>query len=114
MSTSYDEVMVSLGLEPSTPRAERGRVEHEHGDHRRYVQGCRCGECREAFRIYHVAWRAKQRSKPSGADRAGHGKPSTYRNYGCRCDECRAANSADVAAYRARRRERAAKGGEGR
>lgn len=104
MTASYDEVMVSLGLEPSTPK----RMPPEHGDYRRYTKGCRCNECREAMRLYHIAWRAKQRSNPSGADRAGHGKPSTYRHYGCRCEACRAANTADVNAYRARRRGRAA------
>ncbi len=104
MSASYDDVMVSLGLEPSAPK----RVAAEHGAHRRYLNGCRCGECREASRLYQAAWRAKKRSDPSSADRAGHGKATTYRAYGCRCGACRAANSADVAAYRARRRERAA------
>jgi hypothetical protein len=107
MSASYDEVMASLGLEPSTPK----RAPAEHGDHRRYLNGCRCNKCRAASRRYQAAWRAEKRSDPANADRAGHGKTTTYRAYGCRCEACRAANTADVAAYRARRRERAAKGG---
>lgn len=107
MPTSYDELMMSLGLEPSTPK----RLAAEHGDHRSYLNGCRCAECREACRLYQAAWRAEKRQDPSNADRAGHGKKSTYRNYACRCDACRAANTADVAAYRARRRERAMKAG---
>ena len=107
MSDAYDDLMVSLGLEPSTPK----NLPAEHGDVRRYRQGCRCDACREANRLYHAEWRATSRRDPSRADRAGHGKPNTYRQYGCRCDACRAANSADVAAWRARRRERAESGG---
>ncbi|MEU0427876.1 hypothetical protein ABZ235_30580 [Streptomyces canus] len=106
MSASYDDLMASLGLEPSAPK----RPPAAHGDRRRYQRGCRCDECREANRLYKASWRAKRRSDPSLLGRATHGKASTYRQYGCRCDECRTANSADVAAWRARRRERAGGG----
>ncbi|WP_439947259.1 hypothetical protein [Streptomyces sp. BBFR109] len=103
MSASYDEVMASLGLEPSTPK----QTAIKHGDRRGYSRGCRCPECREAWRAYCAARRAEKRTDPTAADRAKHGKAATYRVHGCRCDACRAANTADVAAYRARRRERA-------
>lgn len=92
-----------------TPKRKPGRppVHHGHGDHRTYGKGCRCGDCREAHRAFMAARRAAWASDPSAADRAGHGKMTTYRNYHCRCGPCTAANSAGVTAYRARRRERA-------
>lgn len=92
-------------LKPSAPK-RRGRrpVDHGHGDHRTYTKGCRCDDCREAHRVHMVARRAAWATDPSAADRAGHGKKSTYRNYHCRCEPCTTANTADVTAYRARRR----------
>jgi hypothetical protein len=58
-----------------------------------YNRGCRCDDCREAWRIkYHQmhAIRAAQSA-------TGHpdGRPvsyTTYRNWGCRCEGCRAAH----------------------
>lgn len=109
MTASYDEVMVSLGLEPSTPK----RQPAEHGDYRRYTKGCRCGECRDAHRRAAKALRDKRRQDSSSADRAGHGKATTYRNHGCRCAECREANRLYLQRYRERRREREALAGAG-
>lgn len=99
-----------LGITPPKPKRKPGRpsVEHGHGDHRTYHKGCRCDACREAFRLYAAELRAKWRSDPSYADRAGHGKATTYRNHGCRCAKCTTAHSAECSAARARRRARAA------
>jgi len=89
------------------PKKRRGRppVDHGHGDYRTYRKGCRCDACRKANSDRYAEEVAARREDPSAANRAGHGKPSTYKNYGCRCDACSKANTADVAAYRARRRE---------
>ncbi|PVE04636.1 hypothetical protein [Streptomyces scopuliridis] len=99
-----------LGLKPQSKRRRGGRppVDHGHGDHRTYNKGCRCDDCREAQRLRGIKQRAGWAQDPSAADRAGHGKPSTYKNYKCRCEPCSKANSADVAAFRARRRQSAA------
>lgn len=99
-----------LGITPSRPKRKPGRpsVDHGHGDRRTYQKGCRCSDCREAFRLYAVELRAKWKDDPSSANRAGHGKSTTYRNHGCRCDACREANRIAVNEYRARRRSRAA------
>lgn len=99
-----------LGIAPPRPKRRRGRppVDHGHGDHRTYNKGCRCDACREAHRVHMVDRRAAWATDPSAADRAGHGKRSTYRNYHCRCEPCTTANTADVTAYRARRRTRMA------
>lgn len=122
-AADYDELMISLGLEPSSPGVGRPRsktrgtakrkqgrptVDHGHGDYRTYIKGCRCQECREAHRVRMIERRAVWANDPTAADRAGHGKKTTYRNYGCRCEPCTRANTADVNAYRARRREREA------
>lgn len=118
-AADYDEVMISLGLEPSTPTAGRARsktsgrrtgrppVDHGHGHYRTYAKGCRCQKCRKAHADKWARDLAERRQDPSAADRAGHGKTTTYTNYGCRCDACRAANTAAVNAYRARRRQHA-------
>lgn len=103
-----DKLGILADLAPVAPK-RRGRppVDHGHGDYRTYTQGCRCDACREAHRVHMVDRRAAWAADPSAADRAGHGKKSTYRNYHCRCEPCTTANTADVTAYRARRRERA-------
>jgi len=100
-------------LTPAAPKRKPGRpaVDHGHGDHRTYTKGCRCADCREAHRVHMAARRAVWATDPSAADRAGHGKKSTYRNYHCRCEPCTTANTADVTAYRARRRARMAEVG---
>lgn len=95
---------------PTLPRAKVGRppVNHGHGHHATYIKGCRCAKCRTA----NTAWCAEKRklsaADPSRADRAGHGKTSTYKNHNCRCPLCTAANTADCTAYRARQRARKA------
>jgi hypothetical protein len=106
------ELLAMLGIAPPKPKRRPGRpsVDHGHGDRRTYQNGCRCADCREAFRLYAAALRAKWKADPTSADRAGHGKASTYRNHGCRCVKCTTANRVDVAAYRARRRRRGAGG----
>lgn len=104
------DLLDMLGITPQRPKRRPGRpsVDHGHGDHRTYQKGCRCDDCREALRKYHEGLRAKWRSDPSSADRAGHGKSTTYRNHACRCDACREANRIATNEFRARRRERAA------
>jgi hypothetical protein len=104
------ELLAMLGITLPAPKRKPGRppVDHGHGDHRTYHKGCRCDDCREAFRLYAAELRAKWKSDPAYADRAGHGKATTYRNHGCRCTECTAAHTADCNAYKARRRQRAA------
>ena len=103
------QLLDMLGIAPPKPKRKPGRpsVDHGHGDYRTYAKGCRCDDCRDAQRVRCAAMRADRAKDPSRADRAGHGKASTYKNYKCRCAECSAANTADVNAYKARRRERA-------
>ncbi|MFJ7417933.1 hypothetical protein ACIQXD_04890 [Streptomyces uncialis] len=104
-------LLAMLGVAQPPPKAKRrGRppVDHGHGHHTTYFKGCRCADCREAYRVHAAAYRSKWQADPASADRAGHGKLSTYRNHGCRCDRCREANRVAVNRYRARRRQRAA------
>ncbi|MCM1974595.1 hypothetical protein [Streptomyces sp. G1] len=103
-------IMAMLGVTPPKPKRRRGRppVDHGHGHHRTYYKGCRCADCREAYRQYAATLRDKWRNDPTSADRAGHGKSSTYRNHACRCAACKEANRVEVNEYRARRRQRAA------
>jgi len=104
------QLLDMLGITPPKPKRKPGRppVDHGHGNHRTYQKGCRCAACREAFRLYAASLREKWRQDSSSADRAGHGKSTTYRNHACRCDACREANRIAINEYRARRRERAA------
>lgn len=103
------ELLAMLGITPPKPKRSPGRpsVDRGHGAPSTYKKGCRCAACRDANRLHHAELRAKWKTDPSGADRAGHGRASTYKNHGCRCVECKAANRADCAERRARRRERA-------
>jgi hypothetical protein len=103
------ELLDMLGL-LTAERRKPGRpaVDHGHGHRRTYDKGCRCADCREAHRLYFAKQRAKWAKDPSAADRAGHGKPSTYKNYSCRCEPCTREHSAYLAAGRDRRRQRAA------
>lgn len=73
-----------------------------HGRAATYKSGCRCASCREANRLYQNAANARRRQDPTGADRARHGKRSTYINYACRCSDCRSAHTT----YRRERRLR--------
>ena len=102
-------LLAMLGLTPPTPKRKPGRptVDHGHGDHRTYAKGCRCDDCRDAHRARCANRREARAADPAAADRAGHGKASTYKNYGCRCEPCSRANTAVVTAYKARRRARA-------
>lgn len=102
------QLLDMLGLRPKPKRSPgRPRVDHGHGDHRTYIKGCRCADCREAMRVRAAEKRAAWRSDPAAAARAGHGKLSTYKNYGCRCEPCTAANTEATRAQRAARRGQA-------
>jgi hypothetical protein len=108
------EFLAMLGLSVPKKKRKPGRpsVDHGHGHRLTYYKGCRCADCREAYRVYAASLRAKWRRDPSSADRAGHGKSTTYRNHACRCEACREANRVATNEYRARRRERALAGTE--
>ncbi|MGW5616217.1 hypothetical protein [Streptomyces sp. NPDC003877] len=81
--------------------------EQPHGHVNTYKNGCRCAACREANSAYQAAGNVRRKADPSLADRAGHGKRSTYVNYACRCTACCTASSAAQRAARARRKEQA-------
>lgn len=78
-----------------------------HGHVNNYKNGCRCDACRNANRTYQNAANARRRMDPAGADRAGHGKRSTYVNWSCRCDACCIASYDAQRGQRQRRKERA-------
>lgn len=78
-----------------------------HGHVNTYKAGCRCGDCREANRLYQNAANARRRMNPAAADLAGHGKRSTYVNYSCRCQPCRVASANAQRVHRDRRKEQA-------
>ncbi|GGV80392.1 WhiB family transcriptional regulator [Streptomyces thermoviolaceus] len=96
-----------LAARPAPRRGGRARVDNGHGDHRTYMKGCRCDDCRKAKAAYMATWRNSRLGDAAGADRAGHGKQSTYMNYGCRCQRCKAANAAAQRERRTRRRAEA-------
>lgn len=100
------ELLDMLGLAPKAPKRKPGRppVDHGHGDYRTYAKGCRCDKCRDAQRERCAEARARRAADPTSADRAGHGKASTYKNHGCRCTACSKANTADVLAFKRRKR----------
>ncbi|MFF7190558.1 hypothetical protein ACFZAR_36310 [Streptomyces sp. NPDC008222] len=64
-----------------------------HGRVTGYSRGCRCLECRKANTQSQNRRKAERSADPAAADRAGHGKTSTYGNYGCRCEPCKQAQS---------------------
>ncbi|MCZ4602971.1 hypothetical protein O3S80_04120 [Streptomyces sp. Lzd4kr] len=74
-----------------------------HGKATTYKAGCRCTKCREANRLYQQAANARRASDPALADRAGHGRASTYINYACRCEPCREANTRRLRTQREQR-----------
>jgi hypothetical protein len=78
-----------------------------HGRATTYKSGCRCTACRNANRLYQAAANARRAADPALADRAGHGRASTYINYACRCGACRAANARRLRDQRDRRKEAA-------
>lgn len=106
------ELLAMLGLLDSATapkqrrRKRRGRPtkDYGHGHHLTYAKGCRCAKCRAANAARSRARLASATADPARADRAGHGRPYTYKNHGCRCPACTAANSAKCRAYRERRR----------
>lgn len=76
-----------------------------HGTYRGYLTGCRCPECRMANTANKRKSRDTAKQDPARANRAGHGKANTYKNYGCRCAPCKAANREWYRQYRSRKRE---------
>lgn len=58
-----------------------------------YRRKCRCAECRKANTNAQNRRKAARLADPTAADRAGHGKYTTYINYGCRCALCKQAQS---------------------
>lgn len=103
------QLLLMLGLiEPQPKRRGRKPGEYGHGHPTKYKQGCRCEECTDATTASARDWRARVRQDPTAADRAGHGRASTYKNYGCRCRRCVTANSEQCAIWRAARKARAA------
>jgi len=99
------------GVRPLCTRHYIPRKPPSHG-YAGYQRGCRCNECRTAGTRYQARQRANRKADPSRADRAGHGKRSTYNNYACRCDACTAAQSQYMSqyapAYRARKKAQSA------
>ncbi|MFI0768573.1 hypothetical protein ACH4TQ_27355 [Streptomyces sp. NPDC021218] len=103
------QLLEALGLVlPAPKRRGRPRGEYDHGHPAKYAQGCRCDACRAANTRRCARIRADSVADPTRADRAGHGKASTYSNHGCRCDACQAANKEKSATQRAARKARAA------
>jgi len=94
----------ALKAEPRPKRRGRPSIDHGHGHSATYGKGCRCDECRAAHTARCRKRRADSAKDPSRADRAGHGKASTYKNHGCRCIACREANSASLAEWKHRKR----------
>lgn len=97
-STSTDDGVRPLCTRHYTPRQATPITHGLSG----YQRGCRCSECRAAHAREQVRIRAERRADPARADRAGHGKRTTYNNYGCRCPECKAVHSQHMRAYRLR------------
>ena len=80
-----------------------------HGTVNGYInRECRCGACREAWRLYEPArlsrerYRRRMGMQPAKRGRT-HGIRATY-VHGCRCSECREAERCYMADYRARQR----------
>jgi hypothetical protein len=71
-----------------------------------YRRGCRCQQCRNANTQAQRTANAHRKANPAAADRAGHGKSTTYNNYGCRCPACKDAQVVKNAANRHARKER--------
>ncbi|MEU8271581.1 hypothetical protein AB0B89_31025 [Sphaerisporangium sp. NPDC049002] len=104
------ELLAMLGLLPEVQATTDRRVfdgDVGHGRYRLYLAGCRCDACRAKNAETVRKSRARAKSDPSRADRAGHGKANTYKNHGCRCEPCRAALAKWTNDYNARRRKAA-------
>lgn len=83
------------------------RVDHGHGDHRTYQNGCRCDPCRKASSEQRRLRRRELAQYNVDGVAAGikHGG-SGYRNHHCRCEVCTTGNRVRMAAYRAALRNR--------
>ncbi|MDX2986436.1 hypothetical protein [Streptomyces caniscabiei] len=95
-STSTRDRVRPLCTRHSTPRQPQPITHGANG----YQRGCRCPECRAGHAAYQGLKRTERQADPTRADRAGHGKRSTYINYGCRCPDCRAAQARYLRARR--------------
>ena len=63
--------------------------------------GCRCDDCRAAWRAYNRKRRAERRALiAEDPTVAIHGLNSTYTNWGCRCPRCTDAHTAESARQR--------------
>lgn len=62
--------------------------------------GCRCDDCRKAWREHASKMRANRRNRASIPDTVRHGVVSTYTNWGCRCEPCKLARSIADAEWR--------------
>lgn len=79
MSTSYDDLMKSMGMEPSSPK--RGRPKSNEtttvcGTYSAYMRHKQlrenaCAACLEAKRQYYRAWYAKNRDRIRASRRVG-------------------------------------------
>lgn len=78
----------------------------QHGAVRSYQNGCRCTDCKAANATSQRNRRQRAATDPTRADKAGHGKASTYRNHGCRCEACTAASTSYQNDYYERRQAR--------
>ena len=67
-----------------------------HGRPVQYNRGCRCTACTTANTRTQKQARDRRRANRASADRAGHGKASTYSNHGCRCQHCTKANADEL------------------
>ncbi len=104
-----DMLGVLQTLPQTTRRARQPRppqANHRPGV-RSYRSGCRCDPCKVENAAAQQRLRERGKADPSRADRAGHGKASTYKNHCCRCDDCRAAHAAYMAEYNTRKRSAA-------
>lgn len=102
-STSTRDGVRPLCIRHYNPKAP---VPIPHGRIVGYSRGCRCPKCRAA-NTASAKRRKEERSKdPTAADRAGHGKATTYINYGCRCAPCKEAQSKANKHYYEQRQKR--------
>ncbi|MFE5628441.1 hypothetical protein [Streptomyces sp. NPDC056543] len=62
-----------------------------------------CTACKQAHTADQTRRNERRAADPTAADRAGHGKASTYVNYACRCTPCCEAGAQRQREYRMRR-----------
>lgn len=102
-SSSTRDGVRPLCIRHYTPRKH---VPISHGTITGYRRGCRCANCRQANTQAVARSKATRYSDPTAADRAGHGKRTTYNNYGCRCAPCKEAQSRANKRYAESRKQR--------